>query len=160
MEKKEKTKMEQSDSVNRVTPYDLATLASRIYPDLCGSDPEKAIAFAQTLLIHAKNAIVRREREEKLDEEEREEYKEILESRVAWGRGIKDITRESRRDRAEKRFCKFMKQREPGNDLAHYERDGFTLNDLMHFEHEFANWKKQMKRKKRKQGRRRSEHDG
>jgi len=44
MEKKEKTKMEQSDSVNRVTPYDLATLASRIYPDLCGSDPEKAIA--------------------------------------------------------------------------------------------------------------------
>ena len=152
--------MEQSDSVNRVTPYDLATLASRIDPDLCGSDAEKAIALAQTLLIHAKNAIVRREQEDRLNEEEWEAYNETLETRVDWARGTKDITRESRRDRAIKRFCKFMKQQGPGNDLARYKRDGFTLNDVWHFQHEFEKWKKQPKRKKRKQGRRRSEHDG
>ena len=151
--------MEQSDSVDRVTPYDLATLASRIYPDLCGSDPEKAIAFAQTLLIHAKNAIVRREQEDRLNEEEQEAYNEALETRVDWGRGTKDITRESRRDRAIKRFCNFMKQQGLENDLARYKRDGFTLNDVWHFQHEFEKWKKQPKRKKGKQGRRRSEHD-
>ena len=145
--------MEQSDSTSRVTPYDLATLASRIYPDLCGKHPGKAIALAQTLLIHAANAIVRREQEDRLHEEESEAYNKELETRVDWARGIKNITRESRRERAIKRFCKFMKQQEPENDLARYMRDGFTLEDVIIFEHEFANWKKQPKRRKRKQGR-------
>ena len=146
--------------MEKVTPYELATLASRIDPDLCGSDAEKAIALAQTLLIHAENAIVLREQEDRLNEEEREAYNEALESRVDWAQGTKDITRESRRDRAIKRFCKFMKQQGLENDLARYKRDGFTLNDVSHFQHEFEKWKKQPKRKKRKQGRRRSEHDG
>jgi hypothetical protein len=38
--------MEQSDSMNKVTPYELATLASRINPERCTGDPKGAIAAA------------------------------------------------------------------------------------------------------------------
>jgi len=49
--------MEQGDSANRMTPYDLATLASRINPERCVKDPDGALTAAVELLRHAKNVL-------------------------------------------------------------------------------------------------------
>jgi hypothetical protein len=156
--------MKQSDSTERVTPYELATLASRIDPERCASDPQGAIAAAQALLILAENACAREEADRKKNEEEVEAlYKLETETRVDWARGIKEITRERRRDRATKRFADFMEHESPASakgNLSHYQREGFTLEEVFELKHHFTNWKKQPKRKKGKQGRRISEHDG
>jgi hypothetical protein len=133
--------MEQSDSTSSVTPYELATLASRIYSEHCGN-PKEAIAVAERLLSEARYAIARAEAEERKSEEKLEEHvKELETTRVDWVRGIKDITSERRRDRATRRFAEFMK----GEDLSHYKRDGFTVLEVMIFEHQFENWRKQPK---------------
>jgi len=150
--------MEQSDSTIRVTPYELATLASRIYPEGCISDPKEAIVAAERLLTEAKYASWRAEAKKRKDKENQADYGKWLDTRVDWVRGIKDITRERRRDRATRRFAKFM-EHDP-EDLSHYKRDGFTMVEVMALEHQFSNWRKQPKRKKGKQGRRISEHDG
>src|SRR5262249_8981434 len=100
--------MEQSDSTIRVTPYELATLASRIYPEGCISDPEEAIAAAERLLTEAKYASWRAEAKKRKAKEYSADYDKWLDTRVDWVRGIKDITRERRRDRATRRFAKFM----------------------------------------------------
>lgn len=155
--------MEKIDSFYKVTPSDLATLASRIDPECCKSDPEGAVAAAQTLLIHAENACAREEADRRNNEEWVEaDYKSQRETIVDWARGIKKITKEHRRDRAIKRFAQFMKQEGGTNakgDLSHYKRDGFTLEEMFEFQHDFANWLKQPKRKKGKQGRRISKRD-
>jgi hypothetical protein len=158
--KKEKTVMKQSDSTSRVTPYELATLASRIYSELCATDPKEAIAAAERLVSEARNAIARAEAEERKDKEKWAEYDKWLETRVDWVRGIKDITSEHRRDRATRRFAEFMEHDAPREDLSDYKRDGFTVFEVMLFEYEFRNWREQSKRKKGKQGRRISQHDG
>jgi hypothetical protein len=41
-----------------------------------------------------------------------------------------------------------------------YKREGFTVEEVLELEYGFTNWKRQPKRKKSKQGRRISEHDG
>jgi len=90
-------------------------------------------------------------------------YDEVLEERVDWVRGIKDITSEGRRDRAMRRFMKFLKYERPEKakeQLSLYKRRGFTINDIMNLQYRFAEWRKQPKRKKGKQGRRVSRHDG
>jgi len=150
--------MEQSDSTIRVTPYELATLASRIYPEGCISDPEEAIAAAERLLTEAKYASWRAEAKKRKAKEYSADYDKWLDTRVDWVRGIKDITRERRRDRATRRFAKFME--DDPEDLSRYKRDGFTMLEVMVLEHQFSSWRKQPKRKKGKQGRRISEHDG
>jgi hypothetical protein len=152
--------MKQSDSTSRVTPYDLATLASRIHSELCANDPKEAIAAAERLLSEARYALARAEAEEEKHKQESAKYDKWLETRVAWVRGIKDITREHRRDRAIKRFTAFMEHEAPGEDLSHYKRDGFTVFEVMLLKHQFRTWRKQPKRKKGKQGRRISQHDG
>jgi hypothetical protein len=156
---KKSRKPEQSDSTSRVTPYELATLASRINPDLCARDPMRALDDALTFLKNAEWALYRLKEEEK----ELDEYCEAVVSgkiREDWVRGIKQITGERRLDRATRKFTDFMEHEEPGSDLSHYQIDGFTLLEIHEFERDFANLKKQPKRKKGKQGRRISERDG
>ena len=155
--------MEQSDSMNKVTPYELATLASRINPERCTSDPEGAIAAAQELLVQAERACNR----EKADRREKKEKLEALqkeweETHVDWARGVKEITKEDRRDRAIKLFTQFMEHEPPehARNLNDYRRDGFTLTQVFYLEDHFTDWKRQPKPKKGKQGRRISDHDG
>jgi hypothetical protein len=82
--------MEQSASIRRVTPYELATLASRIDPERCSRDPEGAIAAAQALFTQAENACAREEADRrKFEEEVEEDYKFQRETRVDWVRGCK-----------------------------------------------------------------------
>jgi len=153
--------MHQSDSKARVTPYQLATLASRIYHESCASNPKEAIAAADRLLNEAIYACAHAEAEDRKNEEETAAWdKEVSEARVDWLLGIKQITGERRRDRATKRFAAFMEHKASGKDFRHYKRDGFTVEELFELQHEFTNWKKQPKRKKGKQGRRISEDDG
>jgi len=55
----EETVMVQSDSTSEVTPYELATLASRICPERCFSDTKEAIAAAERLLQETEASIKR-----------------------------------------------------------------------------------------------------
>ena len=153
---KKKRKPEQSD-LTRVTPYELATLASRIDPEGCARDSQRALEHAWAVLKRAEYTLWRAKEEEKEWEAYEKAHDEI---RDDWARGIKQITGERRRDRATRRFTKFMEHKAPGNDLSHYKRDGFTLNEIHELELDFTNWKKQPKRKKGKQGHRISESDG
>ena len=161
--KKGKAIEEQSTS-SKVTPYQLAVLASRIDPERCASEPEEAIADAERLLSEAQDAIARAEQQERKHEEDWAKYaKELTETRLDWVHGIKGITGERRRDRATKRFAKFIAQEAPANvrkELSRYKRDGFRLDEVELLPLEFKNWRKQPKPKKGKQGRRTSEHDG
>jgi hypothetical protein len=153
--------MEHRTWTNKVTPYELATLASRIDPKGCASEPQGAIAGAVTLLFEAICACAREEADWKKSQRVREELnKWETESRIDWVRGTRFVTGQRRRERAIKCFCKFMKHQEPENDLSDYKRDGFTMGDLVRLAPEFERWKKQPKRKKGKQGRRISESDG
>jgi hypothetical protein len=155
--------MEDSNSTQRVTPYELATLASRIDPERCASDPAGALAAAQRLLSDAKDATWNAEVEERKEAEASEEYlKWQDEKHIDWVRGIKDITGEQRRGRAEKRFAEFMEHERPRTakqELTVYKRDGFSEVEIHDLELRFTARKKQPKRKKGKQGRRISEHD-
>jgi hypothetical protein len=153
--RQEKTVMKQRDSTSIATPYELATLATRLYPDRCASDIQRALNDAVALLKTAANTLSRLEKEEK----ELEESVDAI--RFDWVRGIKEITGEPRRDRATRRFTEFMKHREPGNDLSEYQSDGFTEREVYgDLGPDFFNWKNKPKRKKRKQGHRTSDSDG
>jgi hypothetical protein len=154
---KKRKKMEQSDSTSIATPYELATLASRISPERCAKDPSGAVDHALVVLSAAKTALWREKEQEK---EWEAEEKAFCGARKDWLRGIKQITGERRRDRATTRFTEFMEHKAPGNDLSHYQRDGFTLIEIHEFEDDFIGWKNQPKRKKGKQGHRKSESDG
>ncbi len=57
--------MEQSDSISKVTPYELATLASRISPERCARDPVRALDDAAKLVHAAKFALWRAREDEK-----------------------------------------------------------------------------------------------
>lgn len=152
--------MEQSDSTSRVTAYELATLASRIYPERCASDPKEAIAGAERLLEEAEAAIDRAYQEERKKEWELEEAQMPREN---WVRALKQITGQERRNRAVERFLEFMEHELPGKSkqqLNSYRRDGFTQYDIDMLQHHFMDWLKEPRRKKGRQGRRISEHDG
>ena len=143
--------------MEKVTPYELATLASRIDPERRMKDPSGALKAAVDLLRSAKDVLRLAAEEDRRNEQEEEEEAKYYESKcVGWGKGIKEITGEQRRDRATSKFTEFVKHESPG-DLGGYKRDGFTLIEIHQLGIEFAEWKKQPKRK---QGRRRSEHDG
>jgi hypothetical protein len=147
--------------MKKVTPYQLATLASRIDPERCARDRKRALDDAVDLLERAESALWRAKEEEAADEAAGEAYLKWLDkTRKDWVRGLKEITGERRRERATRRFTEFMEHRAPGKDLSHYKRDGFTLTEIRDLQHDFTNWKKQPKRKKGKQGRRISESDG
>jgi|SRR4030095_13833811 hypothetical protein len=151
--------MEQNNSTRRVTPYELATLASRIDPERCASDPAGALAAAQRVLHEAKIALECAHAEEGRKDWEREEAQM---ERVQWVVAVKEITGQNRRDRAEARFLKFLKDHEQGQwrqYLDGYKRDGFIPPEMQAWQELFMNWSKQPKRKKGKQGRRISEHD-
>jgi hypothetical protein len=151
--------MEESDSTSSVTPYELATLASRINPERCITDPKEAIAAAEQLLQEAEAAINRAYQEERTKEWKLEEAQMPREN---WAPALKQITGESRRDRATRRFLEFLEHEVPGKakrQLGFYKREGFTQEDIDSLQHHFKNWKKQPKRKKGKQGRRKSESD-
>ena len=118
--------MEQSDSTSGVTPYELATLASRIHSERCASDPKEAIAAAERLLQEAEVASDRAYQEERRKEWELEEAQMPP---INWVRALKQITGQDRRDRAEERFIEFMEHELPGKakqQLNRYRRDGFT----------------------------------
>ena len=55
--------MEQGESISTLKPYELATLASRICPEFCVSDPKEAIAAAERLFCEAKRTIDRAHQE-------------------------------------------------------------------------------------------------
>jgi len=152
--KKRKAIGEQSGS-DKVTAYELATLASRIY-DGYGGDPGAAVAAAKKLSDEARYALAREEAEAKKHEEYDAEHEKWLESPEDWVVGIKHITGERRRDRATRKFAEFIGK----TDFDNYKRDGFTHVEVMLLEHEFSNSREKPKRKKSKQGRRISEHDG
>jgi hypothetical protein len=143
--------------MKKVTPYELATLASRIHPERCARDPKRALDDAVDLLQRAESALWRAKEEEDTGEAY---LKWLDETREDWVRGLKQITGEGRRDRATRQFTEFVEHKAPGKDLSHYKRDGFTLTEIQDLQQDFTNWKKQPKRKKGKQGRRISESDG
>ena len=154
---------DQGNSEREVTPYELATLASRIcYPGQCINDPKGAIAAARRLLIEARYACAHAKAEEREHKEDCEAYEKELETRIDWVYAIKKITGERRRDRATKRFEQFMAREAPPSAKAkfsHYKRDGFTIEEAMELEDDFSAWKQQPKRKKGRQGHRKSEFD-
>jgi hypothetical protein len=144
--------MEQSDATSEVTAYKLATLATRINPERCISDPKEAIAAAERLLQEADVAIERAYQERRMKEWEVEEAQM---PRIHWGRALKQITGQDRRNRAEERFLEFMEHDLPGKSkqqLNAYKRDGFTQYEIEFLKRHFTNWQKEPKRKKGKQG--------
>jgi hypothetical protein len=158
--------MEQSDSTTRLTPYELATLAARICPERCIGDPERACDAALVLLSYAKIALSDLRAWERVEEGKNAEMDAILketgETRKDWSRGIKEITSEARRDRAIKRFEQFLEYQYPGaakERLSTFKRDGFTEDEICALWDLFYKWKEQPKRKKGKQGRRKSKYD-
>ena len=158
--KKRKPVMEESDATSEVTPYELATLATRINPERCTSDPKKAIAAAERLLQEAEVAIERAYQEGRRKEWETEVAQM---PHINWVKGLKQITDQERRDRAEERFLEFMEHQLPGKSkqqLNHYRRNGFIEDDIAMLQHYFMDWLKAPKRKKGKQGRVRSVADG
>jgi hypothetical protein len=148
--------MEEKASTTGVTPYELATLATRICPELCATDPQRALHHAVDLLNKAEYELWQAKEAEKYSEEAEKTLDEIRED---WVRGLKQITGERRRERATKRFAKFIAHTRPGK-LNHYKRNGFTLNEIHDLVQDFTNWKRQPKRKKGKQGHRTSDSDG
>ena len=152
--------MEESDATSEVTAYELATLASRINPERCISAPKQAIAAAERLLQKAEVAIERANQEGRRKEWETEVAQM---PRINWVTGLKQITGQERRDRAEERFLEFMEHELPGKSkqqLNYYRRHGFIEDDIDTLQHHFTNWQKEPKRKKGKQGRVRSVADG
>jgi hypothetical protein len=143
--------------MKKVTPYQLATLASRIDPERCRKDPETVLRGALTLLQRAEHEVGCAVEEDKTFQAWIEEQEKFMEStRVDWAKGTKEITGEKRRERAARKFTEFVKHQAPGN-LSGYKRDGFTLAEIQELHGKFAEWKKP---RKRKQGRRISESDG
>jgi hypothetical protein len=143
--------------MEKVTPYELATLAGRIDPERCMKDPNGALKAAGEFLRHAKYVLRDAVEEDRRNEQEVEEETKSYEAKcVDWAKGIRKITGEQRRDRATSKFTEFMKHESPGN-LGGYKRDGFTPIEINELGIEFAEWKKQPKGR---QGRRLSEHDG
>jgi hypothetical protein len=143
----------------RATAYELATLASRIDPERCASDPKEAIAAAERLLQEAEAAIEHAHQEEGRKDWEREEAQI---PRVNWVDALKEITGQKRRDRAVERFLAYMEHEEPQfkKQVKLYKRDGFPANEMFAYQELFMNWLKEPKRKKVKQGRRISKRDG
>jgi hypothetical protein len=156
----EETVIEQSDSTSGVTSYELATLASRICPERCFSDPKEAIAAAERLLSEAEAALWRAYQEQRENE-----YYEYLDKapRIDWLQAAKQITGQKRRDRARQSFLQFIKQFWPKAweaQLNRFKRDGLIeWWDIDPLQREFVKWRQRSKRKKGKQGRRLSEHD-
>jgi hypothetical protein len=132
----------------------LATLASRIDPGRCAKDPKGVLEDAAHLVRTAEYVLWK--------VNEHEEWEEGFEKHLSedrtedWVQSIKEITGEHRLDRATKWFTEFM----AGKDLTVYKRDGFTSHEVHDLTLKFAEWKKQPKRKKGKQGRRISDSDG
>ena len=150
--------MEHGDSTNKVTPYELATVASKICPDLCVENPTEAIAVVQRLLSAARIALWQEEQNER-ELEESNRYD--AETRVDWPSGLKSITGEQRLERASKRFIKFLKEQKPdGIELVACKREGFTIENAQWLGHLYEMWKEKPKSKKGKQGRRISDRDG
>jgi len=138
----------------KVTPYELAMLAVRMDPERCRKDRRGALEDAANLVSNAEY-VLWKEREREEDDEIHN--KMLTEDRTEdWAKSIKEITGEHRLDRATKRFNEFT----AGKDLTVYQRDGFTSYEVHDLTLKFAEWKKQPKRKKGKQGRRISESDG
>jgi hypothetical protein len=154
--------------MKKVTPYQLAILASRIDPDRCLKDPTGVLRAAADLLRRAEYEVWCAMEEDKRDQESFKEYEKFMESTcVDWAKATKKITGEKRRERAARKFTEFLKHQAlalrakhvpgwPGN-LSNYKRDGFTLAEVDEFQRNFDEWKKP---RKGKQGRRISESDG
>jgi len=142
--------------MKKVTPYQLATLASQIDPERCKTQPHDVLRDAVHLLREAESELWRAVKEDKEDAEYWEGYEEMIQTvRKDWAKGAKEITGEKRRERAARKVRQFLKHERPG-DLSHYERDGFTLAEIDEFGSKFSAWKKP---RKGKQGRRKSQHD-
>ena len=145
---------------SRVTPYELATLAARISPERCLEEPQSACDAAVRLLCYAFIVLIE---QRDLHRAGKEKNTILRETRIDWSRAIKDVTSEARRDRAIKRFKQFLEYLYPGEAeerLTNYKRDGITLRDVSGLRDVFRLWRQQSKRKKGKQGRRKSEYDG
>ena len=141
------------------TAYEVATLASRVSPELCISDPKKAIKVASRLLQVAREGINEAEELEKWRRSE--EHQERL-GAVEWVEALKEITGQTRRDRAEERFWAFVRDDDPDSEemLKSYRNDRFPVSEMRAYRVHFKEWSKKPKRKARGQGRRIREDDG
>lgn len=138
--------------IMKLGPYELATLAARICPELCLKSPVEAIGKAKELLSavtvedwvsDVRLVAAMKEKMQKL----RRPYKE----------GIKIITEEDRPDRAEDYFGRFLEykhstKKAAATALSVYEAKGFTEAEVVELQKEFAEWWPQHRRKKGKQG--------
>jgi hypothetical protein len=133
-------------------PYELATLAARICPELCLKSPVEAIGKAKELLSAVtvedwvSDARLVAAMKEKM-QKRRCPYKE----------GIKIITGEDRPDRAEDYFGRFLEYKHSTKKaataaLSVYEAKGFTEAEVVELQKEFVEWWPQHRRKKGKQG--------
>lgn len=141
-----------------MTPYELATLASKICPHLCKENPTEAIDVVKRLLSAARMELWKQEQNER---EVEEIHRHEAETRIDWASGVRSITGEQRLERASKRFIKFLREQNPdGVELMTCKREGFTIEDADGLELLYDSWKEKPKSKKGKQGRRISERDG
>jgi hypothetical protein len=135
--------------IMKLGPYELATLAARICPELCLKSPVEAIGKAKELLSavtvedwvsDVRLVAAMKEKMQKL----RRPYKE----------GIKIITEEDRPDRAEDYFGRFLVFKHGTKKakamLKAYEEKGFTGTGVAELQKGFAEW---WPHKKGRQGR-------
>jgi hypothetical protein len=145
--------LEKLPSFMGLGPYELATLAARICPELCLKNPLEAIGKAKELLSavtiedwmsDARMVAAIKEKMQKL--------------RRPYNEGIKIITRqEDKPYRAEDYFGRFLEykhgtKKAKAAALSVYKEKGFTEAEVAELQKEFAEWWPQHKRKKGKQG--------
>jgi hypothetical protein len=141
---------EESALTPEIEPYELATLAAQICPQLCQVDQESAIALAQKLVRVARSAILDEIRG-RLELMQHTDYRD----------GVLLITERNRVDRAESRFLKYLTEdhgtKKAQALLAGYQKNGFTRLEAITLAAQFKT--RQKAPAKGKQGRRRSKYD-
>jgi hypothetical protein len=152
---REKNVKEELNSIEEVPVCKLTELALRV-----GGDPNEAVAIVKQFFDAAKAA-----KHDAYQKKRSKEWQEELAKapRENWASAVKQITLQNRRDRAELYFAEFMKAQWPDRweeRLDQLKRDKFNFDDIDSWRRAFEEWCKQPQRKKGKQGRRVSEHDG
>src|SRR5215813_10876705 len=144
-------------------PYELATLAARICPELCLKSPVEAIGKAQRLLMAVQLEDMQADAPLVAAMKDRETEK-LAASRLDFREGVKRITGVERRGTGRfsaltwfQRFLEVKDRRKWKALLEIYRRNGFTELEKQKLREEFDDWRRP--RKKGTQGRRRSKYD-
>jgi hypothetical protein len=144
-------------------PYELATLAARICPELCLKNPVEAIGRAQRLLaaVSIEDSV---SSDRVVAEMKDRENRKLATRRVDFQSGVRKITGVEKRGTGRysalywfERFLKGKDGRKWKVWLETYRRNEFTELELRKLLEEFEDWR--WPRKKGTQGRRRSKYD-